>query len=109
MLWLALPLIESFIAEFDFAFKYLFGLQKTDGHMRLEFKESYTVAEMSLGATDRGHFYPKLESLFVDFSQSELYMDDHLALEFYYRQFYRVGKHLTMAAINNFGKFIFNK
>jgi hypothetical protein len=38
VLWLALPLIELFNAEFDFAFKYFLGMLDTNGHMRLEFK-----------------------------------------------------------------------
>lgn len=56
VVFVVLPLIEHFKASFNY--KYKCGLIKGDGRMDLELNNTSALATLSLGATDKGHFYP---------------------------------------------------
>jgi len=53
-------------------------------------------------ATTKGNFYPKLESIEIDFGESTLFHDDKV-MQFFLRQGFSMMKYTVQSAINYFG------
>lgn len=103
----ALPLIENFQAAFDYKIKY--GLINGEGPMRFELNNTYLMGTIHFTATDKGHLYPQLHDLKVDFAQSNIFIDDNPIVQGFYREFFKVGKYLAMAGLRSFGVQIINQ
>lgn len=72
--------------------------------MRAELNNTFALASFTLGATDKGHIYPQMHDLVIDYAQSQIYVDDSPLTQGYYRQMFQVFKYVSMSAINAFGK-----
>lgn len=64
--------MKYFTMEFDYTYDILGGLIKPKGKMRMNFNNSFALAEVKLGATDLGHLYPQLNKLQVDLWETDI-------------------------------------
>ncbi len=106
VLRVVLPLVKYFEADFDYEYRALGMLQK--GHLQIVADNTFAIAELELSTTSKGHLYPRLKNIHIDFGHSEIDEPNSMFLQFIHRQQYHLFKHLVMSAVNQFGPAIFN-
>lgn len=70
VVYIRIPLIESWNLTFDYDFKYIF---KSAGRMSLTFKNVTALMATTVQATTTGHAFPQIHDIVFDFGQSEIY------------------------------------
>ena len=70
-LLIVLPLVRYFEADFDYEYSFLGFTYK--GHLEIVANRTYAIAELEFSTTSKGHLYPKLKQIYVDYGDSEIY------------------------------------
>jgi len=72
------------------------------GKMKVTAVDTDALVTYTLKATDKGLLYPQLHDIIVDFGGTNLKCKGFMS--FWYKQFFNIGKYISMSAINIFGK-----
>lgn len=70
-LLIVLPLVRYFEADFDYEYSFWGFTYK--GHLEVVANRTYAVAELQFSTTSKGHLYPKLKQVYIDYGDSEIY------------------------------------
>lgn len=77
------------------------------GSMKVTAVDADALITYTLKATDKGLLYPQLHDIIVDFGGTNLKCKGFMS--FWYKQFFNIGKYISMSAINVFGKNMINR
>lgn len=102
-----IPLVEEFNIAFDYEYKLWFRTKR--GSADILMKNVTAYASTSLRAKENGLLAPHFTDLVVDFTDTKLSTPSANWLRsWWYRQWFNVGKYVTMNALKTFGPDIFN-
>ena len=97
------------IKHWSIAFEYMYKMLRTHtGEMDIEVNDASAIATTALKATTDGHIFPYLHDLQIDIDGSRLYHKDWWK-QFWYRQYFDIGKYILQNAYNLFGHAILNR
>ena len=68
LILMEIPLISDFDVEFDYSWQYNLGA----GKMRIEAKNAFAYVTLKLKATEKGHLWPIIHDLKVDYWNTRL-------------------------------------
>ena len=107
VVFIELPLIKFFNIAFDYEWSsYLLFHGK--GRFDLTLNQTSAIVTLKLGATDKGHLYPQIHDLKVNYTGATLKEEGWFGKRFFYDQMFTITKHISMAALNRFGASIYN-
>ena len=81
----------------------LFGLQLNSGRMEFTSANITLDGAFKITTTSKGHLYPQLIGLQVDWSKSYVYDPGSFLNTIFLHTVFKIWKNLVMAAVNQFG------
>lgn len=77
--------------------------------MILDVRNAMAEAELTLDVTTEGHIVPQVKQMFVRYNDSNItYVGRNKLENLLYKEWFKIEKYLSMAAINTYGKFYVN-
>jgi len=76
--------------------------------MDFTMNDTLTIVTLKLKATDKGHLYPQIHDLKVNYTGTDMHYDGFILSRILYREVFRITKYVSMAAMNRFGARIYN-
>lgn len=76
VVYFKMPMIKSWNCTFDYSYK-IWGIPFHDT-MRMEARNVTFLTALKLGATSNGYLYPEIHNLDVNFSKTQIYMENRL-------------------------------
>ena len=100
-----LPLVKHWRFAFEYYYSYIFDFS---GTLDFNLKSWKAITSTELRATTDGHLYPHLHDLVIEIDKSKLKHPDPVS-QFFYRQYFDLGKYMFQSAYNMFGASILNR
>lgn len=104
-----LPLIKYFAFGFDYEYDLPHLPTTGKGHFNFTMNDTLFIVTLKLGATDKGHLYPQIHDLRVNYTNTDMTSDGFFLKKIMYHEFFKIAKYTSMSALNHFGARIFNK
>jgi hypothetical protein len=76
--------------------------------MILDVRNAMAEAELTFDVTSEGHILPQVTQMNVRYNDSSIEYIGNWLENFLYKEWFKIQKYLSMAAINTYGKFYVN-
>lgn len=106
VVFIELPLIKFFKMAFDYEWETF--LLHGKGRFDLTLNQTTAIVTLKLGTTDKGHLYPQIHDLKLNYTGATLTPEGNLFKKLFYAQIFTITKYVSMAALNRFGARVYN-
>lgn len=107
VVFIEMPLIEYWKVGFDYEWRQ--KIFHDSGHVDFTFNNTSAIVALTLAATEKGHFYPQIHDIKMNYTQTDMEVSGFILKRIYYNQWFKILKAVSQAAINRFGKSVYNR